>query len=225
MMALVPGRGRGTAGAIRCCWPAIFAAIALAALAAGIAAAEEVHLASTTILVEESNIIKPLMEGRAVPTGVANRAAIAREVAFSRTRDAARSSTAGGWMKANPDAAGAGPPDRADHRAHRIIQSAREPDPDHLRRLRRRNAPTRSPSASPSWSSRRAWRPRNARAARPTQFIDSQVSQYHHKLTDAEAKLEQYRTLQSRCASGHRRRRQRTHRRTAPPGRDRRAWT
>ena len=39
---------------------------------------------STTILVQESNIIKPLMEGRAVTTNIADRAAIAREVIFSR---------------------------------------------------------------------------------------------------------------------------------------------
>src|SRR5690606_30163665 len=38
----------------------------------------------TTILVDEKNIIEPLMQGAAVPTGVADRAKLAREVIFGR---------------------------------------------------------------------------------------------------------------------------------------------
>src|SRR5690606_10654623 len=60
-----------------------FAVIALAALVIGLLLPAR-YTSSTTILVEETNIIGPLMEGRAVPTGVANRARLTREVAFSR---------------------------------------------------------------------------------------------------------------------------------------------
>ena len=61
------------------------------------------YSAATTILVQESNIIKPLMEGRAVTTGNADRAAIAREVIFSRQiMDQILKS--GGWLKDNPSA-------------------------------------------------------------------------------------------------------------------------
>jgi NAD(P)-dependent dehydrogenase (short-subunit alcohol dehydrogenase family) len=55
----------------------IFAVVALAALAVGIFWPKK-YTSSTTILVQESSIIKPLMEGRAVPTGVADRASINR---------------------------------------------------------------------------------------------------------------------------------------------------
>ena len=47
----------------------VFALIALGALVFGMLLPKKYN-SSTTILVEESNIIQPLMEGRAVPTSV-----------------------------------------------------------------------------------------------------------------------------------------------------------
>ncbi|HEX3122322.1 MAG TPA: hypothetical protein VHQ21_03395, partial [Rhodanobacteraceae bacterium] len=61
------------------------------------------YSAATSILVQESNIIKPLMEGRAVATANADRASIAREVIFSR-RIMDDILAAGGWMKNKPSA-------------------------------------------------------------------------------------------------------------------------
>ena len=78
----------------------IFAALALSALVIGILLPKK-YASTTTILVEQSNIITPLMEGRAVPTSVANRAAIAREVAFSR-KVMNEILSVGGWMDKNP---------------------------------------------------------------------------------------------------------------------------
>src|SRR3954469_4356534 len=80
----------------------LFAFIALAGLVAGLLWPKK-YVASTTILVQESNIIKPLMEGRAVATGNADRAAIAREVIFSHKimEEILRS---GGWMDSKPNA-------------------------------------------------------------------------------------------------------------------------
>ena len=60
-----------------------FALIAIAALIVSMLWPEK-YVASTTILVKERSIITPLLEGRAVATGVADLAGIAREVIFSR---------------------------------------------------------------------------------------------------------------------------------------------
>jgi polysaccharide chain length determinant protein (PEP-CTERM system associated) len=80
---------------------ALFASIALLGVLIG-AFIPKKYTASTSILVEQSNIIGPLMEGRAVPTGVANRAAMAREVAFSRRvmNDILKT---GGWLASHPN--------------------------------------------------------------------------------------------------------------------------
>lgn len=61
----------------------MFAMVALTALAIGVVWPKK-YVSSTTILVQEDNIIQPLMEGRAVATSVTDRARIAREVVFSR---------------------------------------------------------------------------------------------------------------------------------------------
>lgn len=61
----------------------IFAVVALLALTIG-AFWPKKYLAQTTILVQENNIIKPLTEGIAATTEVANRADIAREIIFSQ---------------------------------------------------------------------------------------------------------------------------------------------
>ena len=61
----------------------LFVVIAMTALAAGYFW-PKTYVASTTILVNEDNIIQELMEGRAVPTSVHDRRLIAREVMFSR---------------------------------------------------------------------------------------------------------------------------------------------
>jgi protein tyrosine kinase modulator len=59
--------------------------------------------ASTSILVDEKNIIQPLMQGAAVATEVADRARNAREVIYGRKiMDGILD--AGGWMKAKPTA-------------------------------------------------------------------------------------------------------------------------
>ena len=55
----------------------MFAVTALLGLAAGLFWPKK-YVASTSVLVQESNIIKPLMEGRAVATTNADRASIHR---------------------------------------------------------------------------------------------------------------------------------------------------
>ena len=76
-----------------------FAVIALVGLALGVVWPKK-YSSSTTVLVQEDNIIRPLMEGRAVATGVADRARIAREVVYSRKVLAAIIAE-GDWSKEN----------------------------------------------------------------------------------------------------------------------------
>lgn len=169
---------------------AVFATIALGTLALGVALPKR-YSATTSILVEQSNIIGPLMEGRAVPTGVANRALIARQVAFSR-KVMNEVLAVGGWLEDNPSAL------QQDRLIERItdntdISNPREnliqigytdPDPQRAYLVTRKLADL-------VISESLATKERESRDA--YDFIDSQVRQYHAKLTDAETKLEHYR--------------------------------
>jgi polysaccharide chain length determinant protein (PEP-CTERM system associated) len=168
----------------------IFAAIALTALVLGSLIPKKFS-SSTTILVEESNIIQPLMEGRAVPTGIADRAGISREVAFSR-RVMQEILKVGGWLADNPT------PLQQDKLIEKIITRTDISNP----RANLIQITYTDPSAERAFLVTRrfaelvieeslATKERESRAA--YEFIDQQVRQYHDKLTDAEAKLEHYR--------------------------------
>lgn len=78
----------------------LFALIALLALAIGVMWPKK-FVSRTTILAQENNIIKPLTEGLTSPTEVADRAAIASEVIFSR-KVMNQILTDGGWMANHP---------------------------------------------------------------------------------------------------------------------------
>lgn len=169
---------------------AVFTAIALAALAFGLMLPKKYN-STSTILVEESNIIKPLMEGRAVPTSVVSRAAITREVAFSR-KVMNEILQAGGWLKSNPT------PLQKDQLIEHITSRTIISNPrDNLIRV----SYTDTDAARAHAVTKRfteliiqeslATKERESRDA--YDFIDSQVRAYHRKLTDAESKLEAYR--------------------------------
>jgi polysaccharide chain length determinant protein (PEP-CTERM system associated) len=168
----------------------LFAVLALAGLVAGLLWPKN-FASSTSILVQESNIIKPLMEGRAVTTGNADRAAIAREVIFSR-KILEEIVDAGGWKKSNPTPL----------QVERIIDDIKsrisvinlrenllqitykDSDPERAYNVTKRLADlfiSESLDAKERESSE-AYR-----------FIDSQVEIYRSKLTDAEDKLKAYR--------------------------------
>nr|WP_281369226.1 XrtA system polysaccharide chain length determinant [Lysobacter penaei] len=169
---------------------ALFAAIALLALAVGIILPKK-YTSSATILVEDSNIIRPLMEGRAVPTGVSNRASITRQVAFSQKVMGEILQT-GGWMDDAPSAL------EQDRLAEEIAKRTRIDNPrENLIQISytdsnpRRAYDVTNRFAELVMSESLATKERESRDA--YDFIDSQVRQYHQKLTDAEAKLEAYR--------------------------------
>ncbi|RZA20399.1 MAG: hypothetical protein EOP93_06010 [Lysobacteraceae bacterium] len=168
----------------------LFTVIALGALALGLFMPKQ-YTSSATILVEEGNIIGPLMEGRAVPTGVTNRASIAKEVAFSRKvmQEVLR---VGGWMQGNPDALAqdrlieriTGRTSISNPRENLIEISYTDSDPQRTYEVTRRfgDLVIQESLATKERESREAY-----------EFIDSQVSAYHLKLTQAEGKLEAYR--------------------------------
>lgn len=170
----------------------LFATIALLALALGIVLPRK-YTSSTTILVEEGNIIAPLMEGRAVPTGVANRAGIAKEVAFSR-KVMNEILVVGGWMAKNPS------PVAQDKLIEEIIGRTQITTPrDNLIRIEYTDKdPKRAYDVTRRLAElviQESLANKSAESRQAYEFIDSQVNQYHAKLAEAESKLEQYRTI------------------------------
>ncbi|HEY0179423.1 MAG TPA: XrtA system polysaccharide chain length determinant [Dokdonella sp.] len=168
----------------------LFAVIALAALAIGVLLPKK-YESSTTILVQESNIVTGLMEGRAVATGVADRASIAREVIFSRKVMGEILAT-GGWLAQNPS------PIDQDRMIEAIANRTKITSPrDNLIQITYADSdPTRAFRVTQRFAElfiqeSLAAKERESRNA--FEFIDSQVQAYHQKLTDAEDKLKAYR--------------------------------
>ena len=169
----------------------VFAAIALIALALG-ALWPKTYSSATTILVQEDNIIQPLMEGRAVVTGVTDRGRIAREVIYSRKILAAVLEE-GGWLKGKPSL-------REQERLAEELKSStgvrnvgenliqisyKDSDPDRTFRVTRKFAEVfiAESLAAKERESREAY-----------EFIAARVEEYHRKLTGAEDRLKEFRS-------------------------------
>jgi len=168
----------------------LFAGIALLGLVLGMMLPKK-YTSSTIILVEDRNIIAPLMEGRAVATSVVDRASILREVAFSR-RVMEEILKTGGWMVDNPtpleqDKLIEKIIDRtsiSNPRANLIEIAYSDSDAERAYEITRRFAELviQESLATKERESSEAYA-----------FIDSQVNQYHAKLTSAETGLEDFR--------------------------------
>jgi polysaccharide chain length determinant protein (PEP-CTERM system associated) len=168
----------------------MFAVIAIAALVIGVSLPRK-YESSTTILVQESNIVTGLMEGRAVATGVADRASIAREVIFSR-KVMNEILGAGGWLDKQPSAI------EQDRMIEAITDRTKITSPrDNLIQITYAdNVPERSFHVTQRLAEMfiqesLAAKARESRNA--FEFINGQVESYHKKLTDAEDKLKAYR--------------------------------
>ena len=169
-----------------------FTAIALATLLAGWFLLPRTYASTTTILAQESDIIQPLLEGRAVATGVTDRAGMARQVVFSRkVMDSVLA--AGGWLEDEP-----GPVER-----DRLIEQIQErtqitsPRQDLVQIAYRDSDPERTFAVTEHMGAMfiaesLATKERESRDA--FEFIDKRVREYHRKLTEAEDKLQDYRT-------------------------------
>ncbi|MFU8830610.1 MAG: XrtA system polysaccharide chain length determinant [Wenzhouxiangella sp.] len=168
----------------------VFVLIALISLGVAFFWPKQYH-AATTILVSEDNIIRQLMEGRAVATSVYDRAAIAREVVFSR-KVMDQVLEAAGWMVTDSDRA------ERDRLAEAVESRTTIGSPrDNLIRIAYWDTdPTRSQVVTASFAelfmaeSSEAKRQESREAY---EFIAAQVGQYHSRLIEAELRLKQFR--------------------------------
>jgi polysaccharide chain length determinant protein (PEP-CTERM system associated) len=177
----------------------LFALIAFAALALGILW-PRTYVTSTTILAQSSDIIQPLLEGRAVATGVTDRAGMARQVIFSRKvlNDVLNH---GGWMEEQPSAL----------MQDKLMESIKDrttvtsPRPELVQITYRDSDPHRTFNVTQRFAQQfiaesKATKERESREA--FEFIDSQVNDYHAKLTSAEAGLLKYRSAHADAQPG-----------------------
>lgn len=169
---------------------ALFMLIALVALSVAYFWPKQ-YPSSTTILVTEDNIIRQLMDGRAVPTSVYDRAAIAREVMFSR-RVMDEILELGGWLDDSP-----GPAERESRARlieHRTTVGA--PRDNLIQIIYRDETPQRAREITERFA--RAFMAESAAAKRREsreayEFIAEQVNQYHGLLIEAETRLKVFR--------------------------------
>jgi polysaccharide chain length determinant protein (PEP-CTERM system associated) len=177
----------------------IFAVIAFAALAIGMLRQEK-YESSATVLVEESNIIAPLMQGRVVPGDDVSRAGISREVAFGRRimDDIVRT---GGWSAETPlaqdklikrissrtkiEVVDRSNPGSDSPKLNLIKITYSDSDPKRAQLITKRYAELLIQESL-------AAKVRDSRSA--YQFIDSEVKKYERTLSDAEGKLQGYRS-------------------------------
>lgn len=167
------------------------ALVALGITVAGLLV-QQGYTASVTLLADERNIIRPLMEGMAVPTEVADRVRLAREIIFGR-RIMDQVLEIGGWMKDSPS------PEEQEKRIDAIQKRTkvstvgrnlikieyRDVDPERAFRLADRMGALfiQESVITQADESRRAY-----------EFIDKQVAEYHKKLRIAEEELRDFRS-------------------------------
>ena len=171
---------------------AIFAVIALIALLFGLFVLPRKYVATTSVLAQESGIIQPLLQNRAETTRAVDRAGLARQVVFGH-KVMTEILRIGGWMDDRPSAA------EQERRIERVrertvISNAREnlvlitysdSEPERAYKIASAmaNLLIEESLASKERESREAF-----------EFIDKQVTDYHRKLTEAEANLQAYRS-------------------------------
>ncbi len=179
----------------------IFATIAVLTFVLGLFVVGRSYEVSVTIVAQESDIIRPLLEGRAVPTGVTDRAGMARQIVYGR-KVLSEIVDVGGW---NEDGSlGAVARDRLMEEIQRrtIVTS---PRPDIVQITYRDNDPERAYRVTDAMGAQfiretLATKERESREA--YEFIDKQVREYHRKLTDAEDNLQAYRSRNADAQPG-----------------------
>jgi polysaccharide chain length determinant protein (PEP-CTERM system associated) len=178
----------------------IFAAIAILALLAGLFLLPRKYVASTSVLAQESDILQPLLENRAVSTQAVDRAGLARQVIFS-PKVMRQLLAIGGWMEEKPSAV----------MQDRLIEQLR--DRTQIKSARQNlvqitysdNDPERAYEVAGAMANllieeSLASKERESREA--YEFIDKQVSDYHDKLTEAENNLQAYRSANADAQPG-----------------------
>ena len=173
---------------------AVFAGIALLTLLVGLFVIPRKYTASTTILAQESDIIQPLLEGRAVSTSVTDRAGMARQIVYSsKVLDEALN--VGGWASEKKLSPLERDRLKEDIRNSTTIDS---PRPDLVQITYRDTDPARTLHVTEAFSAqfiKETLQAKERESREAYEFIDNQVQQYHAKLTDAEDNLQEYRSL------------------------------
>lgn len=179
----------------------IFAVIASLAFVLGKFVVARHYAVSVTILAQDSDIIRPLLEGRAVPTGVTDRVGMARQIVYSR-KVLMEIIDIGGWEKDGP----LNPlqKDRLmeDIRSRTLVTS---PRPDLVQISYRDVDPKRAYEVTDAMSSlfiRETLATKERESREAYEFIDKQVQEYHQKLTDAESNLQGYRARNADAQPG-----------------------
>ena len=179
---------------------ATFAVVMLLTLFVGLQIIPRNYTSSTTILAQDSDIIQPLLEGRAVPTGVSDRAGRARQIVYSG-RVLEKVLEIGGWTERKLS-----PLQRdklmEDIRNNTTISSPRA---DLVQIDYRDTDPERAYQVANAFGNMfieetLATKARESRDA--YEFIDKQVNEYHAKLTGAEQNLQDYRSLNADAQPG-----------------------
>lgn len=146
----------------------------------------------TTIVVDQRSIIQPLMQGAAVATETTDRTRLAREVIFGRKimnqvlQDA-------GWLERNPS------PEEQEKIIERLVQrTAITNVGQNLLRIEYKDEdPQRAFTTAKRYAElfiAEAIRNKTAESEAAFAFIDKQVTEYHEKLTKAEAALSEFRS-------------------------------
>ena len=179
---------------------ATFAAVMLLTLVVGLMVIPRSYTSSTTILAQESDIIQPLLEGRAVPTGVSDRAGRARQIVYS-SRVLERILEVGGWTERELT------PLQRDKLMEDIRNNTTVSAPrgDLVKIDYRDTDPERAYRVANAFSTlfieeTLATKARESRDA--YEFIDKQVKEYHAKLTGAEQNLQDYRSRNADAQPG-----------------------
>lgn len=170
----------------------IFAVIAALTYVAGMFVVASNYQVSVTILAQESDIIRPLLEGRAVPTGVTDRVGMARQIIYSR-KVMSEIIEIGGWT-----ADGELSPIQQDRlmeeiRGRTLVTSPRA---DIVQITYRDTDPQRAYAVTDAMGAlfiRETLATKERESREAYEFIDEQVQEYHQKLIDAEDALQQYR--------------------------------
>jgi polysaccharide chain length determinant protein (PEP-CTERM system associated) len=148
--------------------------------------------ASTTILVDEKNILQPLMLGAAVATEVTDRARLAREVIYGR-KIMTQILEFGGWLKDAPTKA------EQERMFEKLVKRTTIANlgKNIIKIEHKDDDPERAFRATQKMAELFIAESVGAKAAESQsafEFIDKQVQEYHEKLMVAEGSLKEYRS-------------------------------
>lgn len=150
------------------------------------------YVASTTILVDERNIIQPLMQGAAVTTSLADRARLAREIIYGR-KIMSQILADSGWLKGNPS-----PSDQEDLMAKLVKRTViSNVGPNLIKIEYRDDEAERAFFTTKRYAEIFIAESLTVKAAESQaafEFIDKQVQEYHQKLQKSEEDLKEFRS-------------------------------